>query len=293
MSIVWKVKQSQHHQKDGTQDAPPPSAHEASVDISGSNCKNPEASPAGKAQLNTTLPLTDFFPLAVEENRIYYASRQGKPLYASPMFRLARWLKAHPQLEGCTGEEAFKRLNAKVKPDWGTLFPEVSLPSLEFVTAWEQVNIPAGMFPWEAIEKRVINEPLTLLHTPTCEGYEHYLGIAFYFQRLTPRRDILLPVGPLSGLLTTIMGKPVSPQSVSQYCRRATQDGYIKLIANAHHPSGRAARYRFDLKQFTEAGVELDPNDEKCQLADTTLSHGIHGIEDIHGIQGSCGTDGS
>src|SRR5664279_3146421 len=104
MSIVWKVKQSQHHQKDGTQDAPPPSAHEA---------------PAGKAQLDTTLPLTGFFPLAVEENRIYYASRQGKPLYASPMFRLARWLKAHPQLEGCTGDEAFKRLNAEVKPDWG------------------------------------------------------------------------------------------------------------------------------------------------------------------------------
>jgi hypothetical protein len=179
-----------------------------------------------------------------------------------------------------------------LRPDWAKLFPDVSLPSLEFVNAWEQVNIPAGASPLAIIEDRVMNEPLTLLDTPVCEGYEHYLGIAFHLQRLTPRRDILLPVEPLSGLLTKLMGKDVSPQSVSQYCRRAKQDGYITLTAKAHHPSGKAARYQFDLKRFTETGIELDPMGAKGQLADTDFSHGTHGTHGIHGSDGIHGIHG-
>jgi hypothetical protein len=257
------------------------------------SASTPQANVAVANGSTAALPLSDYFLLAVKINNAYYESRQGTHRYTSPLFKLVQCLKSHPDLKDRTAEDAFTRLNSEVKPDWGKLFPDVSLPSVEFVTAWEQVNVPAGASPLATIEERVINEPLTLLDTPTCEGYEHYLGIAFHFQRLTPRRDILLPVGTLSTLLSKLIGKGVSEQSVSNYCRKAKQDGYIKLMAKAHRPSGTAARYRFDLKRFTETGVELDPSSKKCQLADTNFSHGSQGIEGTHGSEGSEGSEGS
>jgi hypothetical protein len=206
------------------------------------------------------------------------------------LFKLVQWLKSHSDLKNCTAEDAFARLNNEVKPNWALLFPDVPLPSLEFVTAWEQVNTPAGMSLWQTIEERVTNQPLTLLGASPCEGFEHYLGVAFHLQRLTPRKDILLPVTRLSELLTKLLGKQVSEQSVSYYCRQAKSNGYLKLIAKAHHPSGKAARYRYDLTRFTDTGVELDDNGTNSQLATTNFSHGSHGI---HGSEGSEGIEGS
>jgi hypothetical protein len=128
--------------------------------------------------------------------------------------------------------------------------------SLEFVTAWDQVNFPAGTSPGGVAREQILTRPLTLLEKP-CEGYEHYLGVGFHLQRLSPRHDVLLPVKPMSVLLTELMGKAVSEQSVSGYCRLAMANGYLKRTAMAHHPSGKAARYRFDLSRFTDTGVEL------------------------------------
>jgi hypothetical protein len=156
---------------------------------------------------------------------------------------------------------------------------------VEFVTAWEQINTPAGMSLWQTIEGRVKHEPLTLLAAPTCEGYETYLGIAFHLQRLTPRREILLPVKTVSELLTALMDKQVSEQSVSHYCRQAKNNGYIELTAKAHRPSGKAAQYRFDLTRFTDAGVELAPAAAQSPFA-AHFSHGSHGSHDIHGSKG-------
>ncbi len=251
----------------------------------------PQTAGISPTDCTTTLPLSDFFAWAVEQNKAYYASRQKARRYASPLFKLAQCLKSHPDLKGCTAKDAFTRVTTEVKSNWATLFPHVPLPDLEFITAWDQINIPTGASPLALIEDSVLNEPLTLLETPACEGYEYYLGIAFHLQRLAPRSDILLPVGILSGLLTKLIGKAVSEQSISNYCRKAKQDDYIKLMAKAHHPSGAAARYRFDLKRFTETGVELDPNSKKCQLADATFSHDSHGSEGTHGIEGSDGSE--
>ncbi len=206
----------------------------------------------------TTLSLSDFFLWALEQNKAHYAARQGTHRYASPLFKLAQCLKAHPNLKDYEAKAAFRHLNKELQPNWGKLFPDVPLPSLEFITAWAQVNIPAGASIWAMIETLVTNQPLTLLETPACEGLELYLAIAFHLQKLFPKSDILLPVGPLSGLLTKLVGKEVSERSVSHYSQRAVKDGYIKLTAKSHHPSGKAAGYRFNMKWFTESGVELD-----------------------------------
>jgi hypothetical protein len=225
--------------------------------------------------------LSAFFDCALQENSIYYASRQGKRRFTSPLFRLVQRLKSHPILKKCTATEAFSRLNNELSPDWGKLFPDVALPSLEFVTAWDQINIPAGMSPLLLAGQRAMNKPLTLCNAPICEGYEKYLATAFHLQRLTPRRDILLPVHAMSGLLSKLLGKNVSEQSVSNYSRLAKKEGYIKLREKAHRVSGKAAQYQFDLRRFTDAGVELDPTSAQT---DSDCIHGIHGV---HGTNGS------
>lgn len=113
-----------------------------------------------------------------------------------------------------------------------------------------------------------------------------------YLQRLTPSRDILLPVVPLSEILTEVISKPISPQLVSYYCRQAKQDGYIKLVAKAHHPSGKAARYRFDLSRFSESGEELSQS--QCTVEPVSEAfHFNHGNQGIHGIHGFDGSDGN
>jgi hypothetical protein len=86
----------------------------------------------------------------------------------------------------------------------------------------------------------------------------------------------------LSGLLTALMGKQVSEQSVSHYCQQAKNNGYIKLTAKANQASGKAAQYRCDLTRFTDAGVELDPSLTTNQSAASNFSQGIHGSKGIH-----------
>jgi len=219
-------------------------------------------------------------------------TRRDGGKFTSPLFNLARRLKSHPELKHRTGKDAFTYLEAAINPEWGKLFPNVPLPSLEFVTAWEQINIPHGTPPLEIVRKH-LGVPLKLRAEPICEGYHCYLAVAFYLQRLTPRRDILLPVETLSGILTSELGKAVSAQSVSYYCRQAKIDGYLKLIAKAHHSSGKAARYRFDLSRFTEGGEELEDVDNTAGLTPLTghFNHGNHGSHGNHGIHGSHGKE--
>jgi len=237
------------------------------------------------------LLLNEAFVSAIKQNEAYYVARHGGARYTSPLFRFVQCLKSHADLRGLAANEAFQRITDECHPNWGGLFPHVQLPSLEFITAWEQVHFPAGVSPWDVVRERVTNEPLTLLDKPTCEGYEHYLGIGFHVQRLEPRRDIMLPVKPMSGLLTELMGKDVSEQSVSGYCRLAMASGYLARTARAHHPSGKAARYRFDLTRFTEAGVEME---HRATTEDSAhgFSHGCHGIEGNEGTQGIHGSPG-
>jgi hypothetical protein len=237
------------------------------------------------------LSLADYFAAAIQHNKLYFETRQGKR-YTSPLFKLVQCLRAHPQLKDCTAAEAWERINTDLKPDWGELFPQVTLPDLEFITAWEQINIPSGESPLLIAEHRVKNEPLTLLHPPTCEGYETYLGIAFHLQRLTPRRNILLPVYPVSGVLTRVIGKNVTPPSISNYSRLARQHGYITLTVEAHHFRGKAAQYRFDLKRFTETGVEVDLVTAQASNGLTHGTHGSQGIQGKHGLHGIQGSEG-
>ncbi len=237
-------------------------------------------------------PLEDFFLHAVEENRTYYAARKDAGKFTSPLFKLVQRLKSYPEFKNRSGKDVFKHLNAAIQPDWEKLFPDVSLSSLEFITAWEQVNIPEGTSPLQIVQKH-LTTPLKLLEEPICEGYQHYLGIAFYLQRLTPRRDILLPGEPLSGILTIVMGKPVSAQLVSYYCRQAKNDGYIKLVAKAHHPSHKAARYRFDLNRFTDTGKELQHNGSVVDSGPAHFSYGNQGIQGIDGKDGLHGNEES
>jgi hypothetical protein len=237
--------------------------------------------------IDCNLPLPEFFAAALKENEAYCASRQGKERYTSPLFNLVRNLKSHPTLAACSAEEAFARLNSELHPNWGNLFPTVTVVSLEFVTAWEQANIPACSSALLLAGERAINQPLTLRKPHVCEGYDKYLAVALHLQRLTPRRDILLPVKPLSGLLSQILGKSISEQSMSNYCRLAQNDGYITRTVKAHHPSGKAAQYRFDLKRFSDQGIELAPSSALPESHCSQGSHGTHGIQGIHGFQGN------
>ena len=238
-------------------------------------------------------PLSDFFQSAVEQNSIFYASRQKPKQYTSPLFKLVQLLRGHPELNAYSSKDALARVNAELKPNWEVLFPHVPVPSLEFLTAWEQVTIPAGVSLWHIVEARVTASPFTLLDNTPCEGYELYLAIAFHLQSLTPRKDILLPVANVSGLLTKMMGKAVSEQSVSYYARLARNDHYLRLTTKAHHPSGKAARYRFDMTRFTSAGVEINPAGTKSAAPDGVFSHGMQGSDGSEGVEGSSGIDGS
>jgi hypothetical protein len=118
----------------------------------------PQSGNASAIECNTASPLTDFFLWAVEQNKVYCTSKKATHQYASPWFKLVQCLKCHPELKGCTAKDAFTRLNTLVTPNWGKLFPDVSLPSLEFVTAWEQINTPAGMSLWQTIEPKLCAE---------------------------------------------------------------------------------------------------------------------------------------
>ena len=237
------------------------------------------------------LPLNEAFVRAITQNEAYYVARHGGARYTSPLFKFVQCLKAHPGLKGLAASEAFQRITNECHPNWGNLFPHVQIPSLEFVTAWDQVQFPVGVSPWDVARERVTTQPLILLDKPPCEGYEHYLGVGFHLQRITPRWDIMLPVKPVSGLLTGLMGKDVSEQSVSGYCRLAMANGYLARTAKPHHPSGKAARYRFDLTRFTEAGVEMEHRTTTEDNANG-FSHGCHGIEGNEGTQGIYGSSG-
>lgn len=243
--------------------------------------------------IDCNLPLPEFFAAALKENEAYCASRQGKERYTSPLFNLVRYLKSHPTLAACSAEEAFARLNTELKPEWGNLFPTVTVVSLEFVTAWEQANIPACSSALLLAGERAINQPLTLRKPHVCEGYDKYLAVALHLQKLTPRRDILLPVRLLSGLLSQMLGKSISEQSMSNYCRLAQNDGYITRTVKAHHPSGKAAQYRFDLKRFSDQGIELAPSSALPESHCIQDRHGTYGIQGIHGTHGFQGNQAS
>ena len=239
------------------------------------------------SKLDTLQPLTDFFLAALEENKRFRSARQHTHPFTSPIFKVVQLLKAHPALKELSAEQAWERLDETVKPNWQTLFPEAEVPSLEFITAWNQVKMPGNVPFWQRIEVCTINKPLKLAKASVVEGYERYLGIAFHCQKLRNDKDILLPVKEVSVLLTKQMEKPISEQLVSYYSGKARNDGYLKLVAKAHHPSGKAARYRFDLSRFTDAGVEkmIDPSlDEQ---ASSGFSHGSQGTQGSEGSQGS------
>jgi hypothetical protein len=237
--------------------------------------------------IDSNIPLKKFFAAALRENEAYYAARQGTHPFTSPLFRLVQCLKAHPLLSACSAAEAFALLNSELHPSWEKLFPAVPLVSLEFVTAWEQANIPAGSSALLIASQKAIDQPLILHNSPICEGYEKYLAIAFHLQKLTPRRDILLPVAVMSGALSQLLDKSVSEQSVSYYSRLAQKDGYIKLKAKAHHPSGKAAQYQFDLTRFSDNRVEFDPTSDKAAFDCSHGTHGVHGKNGIHGVHGN------
>ena len=139
-------------------------------------------------------PLSEFFFSAIEQNHAFYVARQKAQHFTSPLFKLVQLLRSHPELSAYSSKDALARVNDELKPNWQSLFPDVSLPSLEFVTAWEQVIIPAGVPLWHIVEARVTASPLTLLNSAVCEGYELYLAAAFHLQSMAHRRDILLPI---------------------------------------------------------------------------------------------------
>ncbi|HKD05610.1 MAG TPA: hypothetical protein VKB79_06885 [Bryobacteraceae bacterium] len=244
-------------------------------------------SPSTGGVIGENIPLIDTFQLALKENSDFYASRKGKK-FTSPLFGLIRRLKSHPALRDLPAGEAFSRLSKECNVDWASTFPDVAIPSLEFVTAWEQVNLPMGLSLWHFIKERVTTEPLTLRRQSLCEGYASYLGIAFQLQRLTPTKDILLPVKQISEMLTELMKKTVSAQNVSYYCRLAKQDGYLRLTGAASKPAAKAARYRFSLSRFSRSGVETVDADfistEGC-----FFSHGNDGSCGIAGFEGLSG----
>lgn len=240
------------------------------------------------AQPPNAVPLTDAIALALMENQTFIASRKGTKPFTSPMFGFARLLQNHSELQGCSAKEAFEKITAACVLDWAKEFPDVTVPSLEFVTAWEQIKIPAGADPLKIAMNRVTETPLKLLDAP-CEGFELYLALAFHLQRLNRKNNILLPVKQISGCLTTLMGKAVSQQNVSNYCRLAKNRGYLTTAAKAHHPSGKAAKYKFFLNRFTDDGVELPPTFTAGD-ADSDFSYGMQGID---GNNGSDGNEGS
>jgi hypothetical protein len=130
-----------------------------------------KSKPTAASDCSISFPLGEFFLNAVEQNRIFYASRESTNRYSSPLFHLVRCLKSHPTLKDCTAEDAFTRLNSEVGPDWAQLFPDVPLPSLEFMTAWGQAKLPVDVSLWETIEEHAKNWPVTLSSVPACEGY--------------------------------------------------------------------------------------------------------------------------
>src|SRR5438874_8886766 len=76
----------------------------------------PHLESTGAIECNTALPLIEFFLFAVEQNKVYYASKKSAHQYASPLFKLVQCLKSHSQLKNCTAADAFARLNSEVKP---------------------------------------------------------------------------------------------------------------------------------------------------------------------------------
>ena len=89
------------------------------------------------------------------------------------------------------------------------------------------------------------------------------------------------------------MGRAISEQSVSYYARLAKNDGYLRLTAKAHHPSGKAARYSFDMTRFTEAGVEIDLASTKTESLYGVFSHGMQGTQGRNGSEGLEGSSGT
>src|SRR4051812_37879406 len=71
--------------------------------------------------IDCNLPLKDYFYAAVEDNKLYVASRQERHPFTTPMFRLVQHLRAYARLQRCSADEALVILTEDVNPDWEKL----------------------------------------------------------------------------------------------------------------------------------------------------------------------------
>src|ERR1035438_2988521 len=145
-------------------------------------------------------PLSEFFKDAADKNDAFYQEKQKQHEFCSPIFKLVQIMKGHPDMKDRTAQSALKRLN-EVNPDWWRRFPDTEDPTAEFIQLWKQVQFADGVDYLATAGEQARRQPVKLLE-PISEGYTLYVSIALQLQSLQPKKDIMLPVGPLSLLLT-------------------------------------------------------------------------------------------
>lgn len=175
----------------------------------------------------------------------------------SPLFRFARFVKAHPAVIGLCDYEATQKIEELMGEWlprgsdcdlWGLFFPEADdgeAARLDFMTSWSGVR----HVPFHDVLSNALRsgdeKPLRPPH-PRGKLYQRFLSLAAWLQVLVPEKAILLPTRKLDKLLGC------DQRTISRLRKLAVQDRLLVIVKAHSYRSGggEATEFRFAIERY-------------------------------------------
>jgi Bifunctional DNA primase/polymerase, N-terminal len=225
-----------------------------------------ESNAEAKALLN--LPLEKYLKQIID----FTAQMENSPAWNSPLFKFARFCKAHPVLSDLKDHEAmaavekalrtFEELPADRNP-WDYYFPAAGSADeaqIDFLHCWTHIrNVPFQDVLGNALQLAK-EKPL---YSSTLRGdlYRRFINLSAWLQLLMGNQPIFLPCRKLSPLFGC------SHTTIGQLAQMATKDGLLVIVGREHFSSTdnrKAREYQFNLNLLT-----IEGNDDE---SDRTVS---------------------
>ena len=172
-----------------------------------------------------------------------------RPEWHTPLFHFTRAVKSQFP-EGTKVDEAFDEVDKVVRRlgGWGKLewveIEDSEMAFEYFAHAWGKIRYRVGEGPLEQAFAKANSQPL---ETPRgrerrLAGYDRFVSVAYWLQKVVGDRDILLPVRQVAELLGT------DKHRVKVWRDWAVADGFLAVTqAHAFHGGvGRATQFRFN-----------------------------------------------
>ena len=195
--------------------------------------------------LAPSLPLAEYVVTAAKANQcVLDATAQGDPWFSS-LWYFVRLMKAHPQLEGLTADEALACVT-------GVLNGLQVQAHAGFWTEDSDVEFLPGSSPLETAIEEARRRPVEPARCAggRMPGYRLFVSVAVHLQAVVGDRNIMLPCAELGRRLFPDLPIGAARMQVSRMRQLAVADGYLDVVKEHRFRSkGRSAAMEFRVRR--------------------------------------------